>query len=146
MRTIWERICRDLEGKLRPALIIGIYILIMNGLLHISVCPFRGIFGLPCPACGMTRAGLLFLKGDFRGAFSMHPFFYGVLALAAAAFVFRYLLDREIGWMQSLVILLCLGLLAYYVYRMKVCFPDIEPMTIEMDSLLGRLGFWDGYT
>ena len=63
------RIYRDLRDNAQPLLFIAAYIVFMNSFLHVSVCPFRGITGLPCPACGMTRAGLLFLRGDFQGAF-----------------------------------------------------------------------------
>ena len=38
-------------------------------------CPFRRAAGIPCPACGMTRAWLTLLHGDWRGAFFYHPLF-----------------------------------------------------------------------
>lgn len=78
-------------------------------------CPLRRVFSVECPMCGMTRAHLALLRGDFKGAAAYHPlYFLGipfVLALAhlrifpksvkaiasafallcGAAFVFRYL-------------------------------------------------------
>ena len=39
-------------------------------------CPFRWIFGMDCPGCGMTRALLSALKLDFQAAFSYHPLFW----------------------------------------------------------------------
>jgi len=39
-------------------------------------CPFRRIFGIPCPGCGITRAHRAALKGDFREAFRQHPLFF----------------------------------------------------------------------
>lgn len=39
-------------------------------------CPFRWLTGIPCPACGITRAYLSFCSLDFRGAFLNHPLFW----------------------------------------------------------------------
>ena len=36
-------------------------------------CPFRYFFGVACPGCGMTRALLAVLRGDFAAAFGYHP-------------------------------------------------------------------------
>ena len=143
IKIIWRRIYRDVQDAWQPVLIIGIYILFMNGLLGMSVCPFRGITGLPCPACGMTRAGLLYLQGDFRGAFEVHPFIYGILGLAIIFCVFRYLLGKNTGWLKYPLLILGIGLILYYLYRMLFFFPDVEPMTYMSRSLFGRLGVWE---
>lgn len=36
-------------------------------------CPFRALFGISCPCCGMTRALLAALRGDLAAAFQYHP-------------------------------------------------------------------------
>jgi hypothetical protein len=36
-------------------------------------CPLLLVAGVPCPTCGVTRAFLLALHGDFAGATRMHP-------------------------------------------------------------------------
>ncbi len=38
-----------------------------------TVCVIRSFSGVPCPACGMTRAMAAMLDGDFSRAFSIHP-------------------------------------------------------------------------
>ena len=38
-------------------------------------CPFRMIFKMNCPGCGMTRALLSALRFDFQSAFRYHPLF-----------------------------------------------------------------------
>lgn len=55
------------------------------GLLHLdhlpwTVCFFKAVTGLPCPACGSTRTLGRFFALDLAGAFAMNP-------LAATAFV-----------------------------------------------------------
>ncbi len=38
-------------------------------------CPFYRILGISCPGCGVTRAWLCFLHGDWSQAVSFHLFF-----------------------------------------------------------------------
>lgn len=39
-------------------------------------CIFRSLTGFPCPGCGMSRAWLAALRGDFAGALRFHPMFW----------------------------------------------------------------------
>jgi len=42
-------------------------------LLSIPVCPTAIILHIPCPGCGLSRASMALLRGDFARAFSIHP-------------------------------------------------------------------------
>ncbi len=44
--------------------------LVMSGL---PLCPFAFLSGIPCPGCGLTRAGLCLLHGDVQGAVALSP-------------------------------------------------------------------------
>lgn len=37
------------------------------------LCPVAGSLGAPCPGCGLTRATLALLHGDWQGALRFHP-------------------------------------------------------------------------
>lgn len=39
------------------------------------ICPFKYVFGIDCPGCGMTRAFVSCLQFDFAAAFKHHPLF-----------------------------------------------------------------------
>jgi hypothetical protein len=93
------------------------------------------LLGLPCPGCGLTRAGLRLLAGEFSGAWQMHPFIYVWMVFAGYICFWRYLCGRKVPYVTQLLILLVLGMLAYYVYRMLRYFPDIEPMTRKMPRI-----------
>jgi hypothetical protein len=40
---------------------------------RLPICPMAGVLGIPCPGCGLTRATLALLHGDFRRALGFHP-------------------------------------------------------------------------
>lgn len=37
-------------------------------------CPFLAATGIPCPGCGLTRATMQLLRGDFAQSFHTHAF------------------------------------------------------------------------
>ena len=41
-----------------------------------SICLIRGLTGIPCPSCGMSRAIIAFINGDIINAFRFHPLFW----------------------------------------------------------------------
>jgi len=50
------------------------------------VCPFATVTGLPCHGCGMTRAFLALLRGDWGTALQFHPFapFFALVGLVCS--------------------------------------------------------------
>ena len=52
--------------------------------LPIDLCAFRMLTGLPCPTCGLTRALVRAIQGDFAGSLAMHPAGLIVLAMLVA--------------------------------------------------------------
>lgn len=63
-------------------------------------CPFLWFTGIPCPGCGMTRAFLALVQGDFLAAFGYHPLFLlvlvyaGILLISWAARSYRIVRSR----------------------------------------------------
>ena len=63
-RSRWQR------WAIAAALMAPLVVAILN---EFPICPTAGLFGLPCPGCGLTRATLLFLQGEFARALAFHP-------------------------------------------------------------------------
>ena len=71
---------QDLWNIRIAILVFAIYFVIGRKFLY-SLCPMVIMTGFPCPGCGLTRAMFMVLRGDFAGAWKMHPFIYGVIIL-----------------------------------------------------------------
>jgi hypothetical protein len=61
---------------------IGLFVALVIG-FGVPVCPSATIFGIPCPGCGLTRATLAALRGDFSGALHFHPLVFVLTPLFA---------------------------------------------------------------
>ncbi|MCZ4693349.1 DUF2752 domain-containing protein [Ancylomarina euxinus] len=51
----------------------------------ITVCWFKTVSGLPCPACGSTSGIVEIFKGNFYKAFQYNPFAYSSLFILIAS-------------------------------------------------------------
>ena len=58
-------------------------------------CPIKAFTGVSCAGCGMTRAWMEALSGDFAAAFAYHPLFWTV-PLGALVFLVRRRLPRRL--------------------------------------------------
>ena len=78
-------------------------------------CPFRFLFDVQCPGCGMTRAIKSVLRLDFASAFAFHPVWF-VPPAAVALVVFFGVTKKEKA--QSVVLAVAaLTVLAAHVFR-----------------------------
>jgi hypothetical protein len=97
-------------------------------------CPFLHVTGLPCPGCGLSRAMVTLLHGDWRTSLELHafaPLFVVALLLVAWAtilpqqqrawFIGRLeLVERRTG----ITAILLVSLMLYWLIRLLV-FPEV---------------------
>ena len=82
--------------RLRPAapvLVIGALL----ALIPYPTCLVRLAFDVPCPACGLTRAGLALAHLDLTAAQRLHPLAAALLGVTIAAALFAFVAD-EAAW------------------------------------------------
>ncbi|QVY66994.1 DUF2752 domain-containing protein [Polaribacter sp. Q13] len=50
---------------------------------YLLPCLNKSLFGIDCPGCGIQRAFILLINGDFVAAFKMYPAIYTLLLFGA---------------------------------------------------------------
>lgn len=133
---LWE----DIKSAKWVIIIIIAYFVLLKNFLY-SLCPAVMLTGYPCPACGLTRAGFLLLRFQFREAFEMHPFIYPIVVLVLAFAVNRYVLLRNNKQLlQWCAILMITAMVLFYIWRMWNNFPGDPPMSYYSGNLWSRFG------
>ncbi|WP_408632116.1 DUF2752 domain-containing protein [Mobilisporobacter senegalensis] len=97
------------------------------------------LFGIPCPACGITRATKLLLTGHFVESFQMHPLLVLVIIGCLLYLILNILLKKYIDFIKYYGIICILIFICFYIYRMKMYYPNVEPMLYREDNLLSKL-------
>lgn len=117
IKTIISRIISDSKQCKTALLILVIYFSITQLMFHCS-CPSVLFFGLPCPACGLTRAGIELLTGHFAAAASYNTTIYLWVPFLLYCFVFRYVLGRKVPYCLLFAALISLATIAIFLYRL----------------------------
>ena len=90
-------------------------------------CPLKSALDVACPACGLTRAMVLFARGHWKAAIELHafaPIFLGagiflVIASILPAGIQHKIADRIAAFerLSGIIGLLSLSILAYWILR-----------------------------
>ncbi|MGH4120418.1 DUF2752 domain-containing protein [Clostridium sp.] len=105
----------------------------INSFFTSTICFIRGVWGIPCPTCGMTRAYKLLFQGDIEGAFYMHPLFFIPIIIVVL------FLTRKMNILYEYKYHLLVLFIGVYLYRMLVLFPNEAPMMFNHKALLPRI-------
>lgn len=127
---MWQDI-KDM--KFAIAAILMYFILLKH--FFYSTCPLVILTGIPCPACGMTRAGFSILKGNFYTAWELNPFIYILIVFLFFYGLNRYFLHKSYRILKKLTIAALIAFLIFYIWRMYRFFPDTWPMQYYPDNL-----------
>ena len=83
-------------------------------------CLNKKLFGVECLGCGLQRAFLLVLKGEFVAAFKMYPAIYTLLILGIFALVnFKMKLKRGKLIIITLAIINVIIIVTSYIIKMN---------------------------
>lgn len=136
---MWELIQKDVKAhgkKILLVLIAAFFLVKCFG----GACVTKLIIGLPCPACGMTRAAALFAQGRIIESVQMQPLFLLLMIGAVLFILLRYVLRRYEIVLDYYAGFLTIFAVAFYIYRMLRYFPDTVPMTYWEGNLYCNIG------
>ena len=136
MRRALKLLWKDIKDVKWAIIIIIAYFALGRYFLY-SLCPMVMVTGLPCPGCGLTKAGFALLRLDLAGAYRIHPFIYPIAGYIAVFGWNRYIMGRRMGkkLKAGLTVLMVLVIL-FYGWRMWMYFPGEPPMSYYERNLL----------
>ena len=112
--------------------VVGLLGMVFYGLFQESICVFFRFFGIPSPACGMTRAYFSLMRFDIFGAFWFHPLFWMPPVICVL-----YFFDKL---SNKLLIIFIVLLLLVWLVRLFFMLPNqIEPMVFNENGILWRI-------
>lgn len=131
----YKLLWKDIKNSWIALVAIAVYIILM---LHFfgTPCPMVLITGIPCPACGLSRAGFCLMRLEFSRAFRFNPFIYPIGGLVLLSGFYRYVLGKVCKYIKTLLIILAVAMIGFYIYRMIVFFPNTSPMIYESNNLI----------
>lgn len=132
------RLWKDIKEYKWLGAALALYYLVVEGLFS-AFCPLVIITGFPCPGCGMTRAFLAVLTGDFVRAWRLNPMIYAVILAAFYAAAQRYLFQQKVKGFYRILCVLAVFMILVYIYRMYRYFPFRPPLSITRGSLFERI-------
>jgi len=81
-------------------------------------CLTKKIIGIDCPGCGLQRAVLLLLKGEFGAAFTKYPPIYALLSLVIFFTVSRFIrINHANKIMLTLLLITTTIMIANYILK-----------------------------
>ena len=98
-------------------------------------CPIKFLTGLSCAGCGMTRACINLLFGDFEAAFHFHPLSF-LMPLFAVIFIVLFAFNNKRAMYQFLIGFSAIMLVVWIVRFFTT--PDIVSFT-PSESILFKL-------
>ena len=126
------------KTHLLGATILLAYFIVANAIFGYA-SPSMIFIGLPCPACGLTRSGVLFFSGRFAESVRMHPLFIPLLGLAVWAVLCKIFWPDRIRHVKTVAVLLLIASIVVFIIRMVNLFPHTPPLTINSDSILHNI-------
>ena len=130
--VIVERLKRDMK-QYGPGLLAAVALYFLVHAVCDAFCPSVLITGFPCPGCGITRAVLYLLKGQFARSWALNPaaVFWVIWAL-----LFAFERSKIFGWAACGIVLF---MVMAYLIRMNLYFPDRPPYVYTRDNLFAKL-------
>lgn len=135
INDIAARVWKDVRNYKEVIVIFSIYYIFMHKVFS-AFCPAVLLTGFPCAGCGMTRAVILMLAGQFMRSWRLNPMALPVIIFALYCMIQRYCRGKKVKGFKTGLAVLCIGMLAAYIYRMLTLFPGRPPYVYTPGNFL----------
>lgn len=128
----------ELLKKYALSIAVILVYLVSSNLLFGSICPSRVLIGLPCAACGMTRAGFSMLALDFKSALYYNPMIFlavPLIALYAGFKIWCPKLVRKLFYPALFILILSHIVFAYRIQNHW----GREPFLVNSNSIIHKI-------
>lgn len=98
-------------------------------------CPFKLLFDLDCPGCGITRMCKSILKGNFYQAFRYNVYVFSTLPILAVVFIwqsYQYIMHNKLlKYIDAFLIIYAILMITFGVLRNTELFSFLAPVVIK---------------
>jgi hypothetical protein len=139
LKPVYKTIAQNPKKTIVTIVALGLYVLLAYTITG-GLCVIRATVGIPCPACGITRAAVVLLRLDFAESLRMHPLLW-LVPVGGIFTIYKYIRrgSDSVRWFSAVMWANIVAFFLLYAVRMVLYFPHTEPMTLNADSLLMRL-------
>lgn len=119
MRNIFNRIKIDIKLLWRPVLLVAVVLIVLQVIFN-EICPMKIIFGIPCPACGLTHSCIYIIMLQWKKAWLYNPTGFLWFISIFLGLVYRYILGKRSSIIMGMFILSSLASVIVYLYKLQM--------------------------
>lgn len=138
MKRAAERIWDDIKKIKWIAIAFLLYNIVILNTIG-AFCPVVIMTGFPCPGCGMTRALLCVLTGQFAEALRYHACIYLCIPVAVWFGWNRYIKGRKAKGILTMMGIVGGIMILFHIWRMVMYYPGQPPLVFFENNLIGRV-------
>ena len=136
--AVWRRIKQDIRQHGAGVLAVVMLYFLLHAIFD-AFCFSVIVTGFPCPGCGMTRAVLYLLRGQIKRSWALNPSAVFWVFWAACFAFERYIRGRRSKLLVWALYGIGLFMIASYLIRMGMYFPNKPPYVYTRNNLLSKL-------
>lgn len=119
MKNIFNRIKSDIHLLWRPVLLVAVVLIVLQVIFN-EICPMKIIFGIPCPACGLTHSCIYIIMLQWKKAWLYNPTGFLWFISIFLGLVYRYILGKRSSIIMGMFILSSLASVIVYLYKLQM--------------------------
>lgn len=116
MESVFNRLKQDFRLLWRPIVMVIVVLGILQMVFN-TVCPMKIIWGIPCPACGLTHSCIYIILLKWKKAWEYNPTGFLWFISIFLGLIYRYILNKKSPLIMLMFILSALASVGVYLFR-----------------------------